>query len=155
MVDILKPKKQTATAPILASQEFIPTSLFAKTRDYLTKVAWQINGCYSRDYYDACAAMMRRLIETLIIEIYETAGRVNEIKSQGEIIGLDVLINKIFSDKTLHISRDVRNTLEKIKNLGDTGAHNRKVNLIKPTIDGIKERFTIAVQELLQNAKFR
>lgn len=135
--------------------ELLPLSMFNNTRGYIIKVVTQINGCYVNEFYDACAAMLRRLIETLIIEIYETSGGLDEIKSQREIIQLEKLIEKIFNDPKVHISRNVRKTLNQIKVLGDTGSHNRKVNLKKDNIDDLKTELKIAIEELMQNIKFR
>lgn len=150
-------EKKSLTVPIATTQtaDYLPKSIFEKMRrDYLLKVVAQINGCYLNGYYDACAAMMRRLVESLIIEIYDTNNRLIDIKANNEIVVLDTLIKRVFDDTALHISRDVKSTLEKIKHIGDTGSHNRKVNLVAPTLDGLKEKFTIAIQELLQNIKF-
>lgn len=143
-------EKKVFSAPI----ELLPVTLFTNTRDYLNKVVIQINGCYINGYYDACAAMMRRLIETLIIEIYENSGRLEDIKDKGEIISLERLLDKLLSDSKIHVSRNVKKTLEKIKTIGDTGSHNRKVNLLIHNISDLKTEFNIAVQELLQNINF-
>ncbi len=47
------------------SQKVIPMSVVRGTRGYIEKVANQINGCYEKGWYDACAVMIRRLVETL------------------------------------------------------------------------------------------
>ena len=41
------------------------------TRGYIERVANQANGAYQNGWYDACAVMLRRLLETLIIEAFE------------------------------------------------------------------------------------
>jgi hypothetical protein len=43
-------------------------------------VVEQINKSYDIELWDCCAVMCRRLLETLIIEVYEKLGRANEIK---------------------------------------------------------------------------
>ncbi|WP_208543899.1 hypothetical protein [Paenibacillus protaetiae] len=45
-------------------------SLVKHTRGYIEKVVNQINGTYEQGWYDACAVMIRRVIETLIIEAF-------------------------------------------------------------------------------------
>lgn len=50
------------------------------TRGYLEKLAHQINGTYANAWYDACAVMIRRFVETLIIEAYEAHGIEANIK---------------------------------------------------------------------------
>lgn len=140
---------------LIVASELLPITMFNNTRNYIIKVVGQINGCYSNGFYDACAAMMRRLIETLIIEIYETTGRLDEIKFQGEIISLEKIIGKISSGGKIHISRNVKKTLDNIKLLGDTGSHNRKVNLAKHNIDDVKSELKIAIEELMQYIRFK
>ena len=48
------------TAP---SQCVIPLSVVRGTRGYIERVANQINGTYENGWYDACAVMIRRVLE--------------------------------------------------------------------------------------------
>ena len=54
-----------------SKQLVIPTALVRGTRGYIERVANQVNGAYENGWYDACAVMIRRLLETLIIEAFE------------------------------------------------------------------------------------
>jgi|SRR5581483_8337787 len=56
------------------TQSVILMSLVRGTRGYIEKISNQINGAYENGWYDACAVMLRRLIETLIIETFEHHG---------------------------------------------------------------------------------
>ena len=47
------------------------------------RVVDQINGAYERGWYDACAVMLRRLLEMLIIEAYVANDMKNKIKGQN------------------------------------------------------------------------
>lgn len=58
----------------------IDPTLIAGTRGYLEKVADQINGTYENGWYDACAVMLRRFVETLIIETYIAKNKEAAIK---------------------------------------------------------------------------
>jgi hypothetical protein len=72
-----------ATAPILlprAGRPTLPTAMFKGTRGYIERVIYQLNVSYSYGLYDCCTVMCRRLFETLIIEVYEGAGRADELK---------------------------------------------------------------------------
>src|SRR3989339_1459690 len=53
------------------TDSIIPQELTNETRSYLHEIVRQINGCYDATFYDACSVMIRRLVETLIIEVYE------------------------------------------------------------------------------------
>ena len=52
------------------NQAIIPHSMVKNTRGYIERVVYQINGSYEKGWFDACAVMMRRLLETLIIEVF-------------------------------------------------------------------------------------
>ena len=62
-----------------STQQVLPLSVVRGTRAYLETIAHQFNGSYERGWYDACAVMMRRLIETLIIEVFEGQGMSTKI----------------------------------------------------------------------------
>jgi hypothetical protein len=54
-----------------STQQILPHAMVRSTRGYLERVCFQINGCYEQGWFDACAVMMRRLLETLIVEAFE------------------------------------------------------------------------------------
>ena len=43
-----------------------------------------MNGCYSSEWYDASAVMMRRLVEIAIIEAFEKKGVAHKIKDGAD-----------------------------------------------------------------------
>jgi hypothetical protein len=67
------------------SEMILPHSLVRGTRGYVERITYQVNGCYEYGWYDACAVMMRRLMETLIIEAFAPRGR-REDQERGERI---------------------------------------------------------------------
>src|SRR5437870_5903730 len=56
--------------------------LVQANRGYLVTVGRQMNGCFNQGWYDACAVMMRRLIEIAIIEAFEHRNIANKIKAR-------------------------------------------------------------------------
>ena len=66
--------------PPAASDAVLPVELFAGTRGYIERVVDQINKAYDAELWDCSAVMCRRLLETLIIEMYERSGRAADIK---------------------------------------------------------------------------
>lgn len=66
-----------------SSHQVIMKSLTRDTRGYIVAIAQQINGAYEKGWSDACAVMVRRLIETLIIETFEKHGVAHKIKGAG------------------------------------------------------------------------
>ena len=83
-------------------------SLVRGTRGYIEKVSNQINGAYENGWYDACAVMLRRLIETLIIETFEHHKIASSDNQAGDFVYLRDLIDKTLAE-TSWISAAIRN----------------------------------------------
>ena len=94
-IDNLAPKQwlPPAEGTEAKSQNIIFTPLVKGTRSYIEKVANQINGCYEYGWFDACAVMIRRLLETLIIEVFEYHKIQSKIQKNGDYLYLRDLIN--------------------------------------------------------------
>ena len=94
--------------------------------------------------------MCRRLLETLIIEIYESQDRSSEIKGNDDnFLMFSGLLNYVEKDAKINISRNCLSGLKKFKKLGDLSAHNRRFNAGKNDIDRIRDDLRIASQELI------
>ena len=116
---------------------------------YIQRIAHEANGCYERGWYDACAVMLRRLIESLIIECYEGRSLDLSIKtSDGTFMALGELIMKCINEKSWTLSRTTRNYLPKLKELGDISAHSRRFLAGRSDIDRVAAALRICVQEL-------
>ena len=65
-------------------------------RGYLVAVGKQMNGCYASGWHDGCAVMMRRLLESAIIEAFEAKGIDHKIKdaASGDFFQLSSLIHR-------------------------------------------------------------
>jgi hypothetical protein len=93
---------------------------------------------------------MRRLLETLIIETFERKGRESEIKGKdGNFFYLKDLIDTLIGDTKISISRNSKQGLKQLKNLGDLSAHNRRFLAKKSDIDNNKDSLRIVIEELL------
>jgi len=122
------------------SDAVLPLGLFDNARPYTKRVVRQLNAAYEISLFDCAAVMIRRLLETLIIEVYEELGRAEEIKR-------DLL--KFIRNDTLNLSRPTINGLEDFKKLGNLSAHNRKFNAKRNDIDRIRDGLRVASEELL------
>ena len=69
--DIVTTYKPSSEGEKAKSDLVLVSSIFNNTRGYIERVVNQINGSYEKGWYDCCAVMTRRLLETLIIETYE------------------------------------------------------------------------------------
>ncbi len=150
----LLPFDATYTERLLtAEQQVIPRSLFNNTRGYLLRIVEQINGCYSNGWFDACAVMIRRLTEILIIECYEKHGIEAKIKfPSGDFFYLGGLVDATIKETSWNLGRNTRDALPRIKRLGDRAAHNRRFIARKWDIDQIKDDLRITTEELLHIA---
>ncbi|KAA3643217.1 MAG: DUF4145 domain-containing protein [Chloroflexi bacterium] len=133
----------------------LPSEWVAGTRVYLENMVSQINGSYQYGFYDCCAVMCRRLMESLIIEIYIRYGRHNEIQNQGIFFGLEGLINHITADNQIVLSRNARRNMMELKQLGDTAAHDRVYITPQIDIDDVRLRIRRLTQELLVHSGIR
>ena len=133
------------------SDAIIDSNLFEDTRGYLKKLVYQINSSYSNSCYDACALLIRKLIELLIEDIYETHGRVSEIVNphSNQLFGLGQLITTLMSDSHWKLNRYVEDGLDLIKTQGDKSAHNRRYNARKSDVDKVKPFLRDISEELL------
>src|ERR1044071_10519286 len=82
-VDVAKELGPPEEGQLSATQEVVPRSVVRDTRGYIEQVANQANGAYEKGWYDACAVMIRRLLETLIIEAFEQHGGAAKIKTSA------------------------------------------------------------------------
>lgn len=137
-------------------QPVIPFTLVRNTRDYIERVVHQINGAYSNGWYDACAVMIRRLVETLIIEVFEKYAIAGNIKnSQGDFLYLSDLISKTLSESSWNLTRNTRQALPKLKDIGDKSAHSRRFNAVRHDIDKISTDLRVIVQEFVSMADLK
>ena len=138
------------------SSGYLPQAVWNKTRGYIEKVCIQLNGCYRYGFYDGAAVMVRRLVETLIIEAYEYLNRPEDIRdSNGNYCMLGDLVGIAFGPKGLNLGREAKTALQDIKKLGDRSAHNRRFNAVKPDLDLIRSGVRVSSEELINIAALR
>jgi hypothetical protein len=135
---------------------YLPKQVWTKTRGYLEKVCEQLNGCFQFGFYDGASVLVRRILETLIIEAYEKLKRENEIKdSSGNFFMLSGLINTATSPTGITLGRDAKKALADVKELGDRSAHNRRYNAVKADLEKVQSGVRVVVDELINIAVLR
>lgn len=143
-------KKIVKIVQIKPTDDLFPIDLLQNTRGYLGKTAVQAIVCYDKGLYDACLVMIRRLIETLIIECFERYSLESKIKDRdGHFLFLNELIGKFLSENKWTLGRNTAKSLPKIKALGDLSAHNRRYNARKSDIDKIQSDLRIVIEDLI------
>lgn len=145
-VEVLLPPESGLNA---SGQSVIPFAIVKNTRGYIERIAHQANGCYDSGWYDACAVIVRRLLETLIIETFESKNIANKIKdSNGDFYYLSDLIRLTLAETSWNLSRNSKHALPKLKDIGDKSAHSRRFIAVRNDIDKILPAIRVVIQEL-------
>jgi hypothetical protein len=131
------------------SPSVIPDSFVKGTRPHLEQLIRQINGVFNYGFYDACAVLIRRILESLIIEVFIAKKLTSEIRVNNSFLPLDKLIGKITNHSQIILSRNTPSTLEDIKRLGDIAAHDRNYITQLQDINEHKVEIRRVIKELL------
>jgi len=146
-----KKTKQGAQPKPSASAEdaFLNPEIFDQQQDHIRRLVPQINGCFERQWFEACAMVVRRLVETLLITLYDKKGWGKDlIDGNGDLFGLKKIIKVVSADTRLGLDNKtlagLSEILRDLKNLGDTAAHDFRVKMRKQDLDAIRKplRFT-------------
>lgn len=145
-----EPKKK-ATPTKSPSSEYVPQEILDRMPPYILRLIPQINGAYEYEWFEAAAMVLRRLVETLIIELYSRRGWTSEVQDPDtrEFLLLKGLIDKLNGDARLHMQRRTIEGLKKIKDLGDTAAHDFKIRIRKSDLDGIQPSVRLVLERLV------
>lgn len=151
--DSVKPPSETGPS---AAEPVIYLAMVRGTRGYLEKLAHQINGTYANAWYDACAVMIRRFVETLIIEAYEAHSIEAKIKdSSGDYMFLRDLVTRVVAEPKLPLGRNSKKALPRLKDIGDKSAHSRMFLAHREDVDKLQDDLRTVIQELLFLAKLK
>jgi hypothetical protein len=132
-----------------------PLSLLADTgRGYLVAIGRQMNGCFASGWYDACAVMMRRLLEVSIVEAFEKKGLSDRIKRpDGNYVDLSELVRRALTESTWALSRNTRKWLPELKDVGHVSAHGRYYTATRADIQRIRQGCRVVIEEFLRHAE--
>jgi hypothetical protein len=151
-VDIL-PSLAKPTGPAMPKGEpVLPMAVLATAPSYLQRTLIQANGCYENRWFEASSVMIRKLVENLIIDVYEKHGKSAEIQKDGEYFMLAGLVNAILSQAHWKLQRETTRALPELKKLGDRAAHNRRYWATQQDIDKILSGLRATVDDLLHLA---
>lgn len=132
------------------TDQVIPTSVVHGTRGYIERVAQQVNGCYERGWFDACAVMIRRLVEIVIIEAFESKSLAHKIQNtNGDFLYLGDLIDRALAEPTWNLGRSTKRALPKLKGVGDRSAHSRRFVAYRSDIDKHIDDLRDVIQEFI------
>jgi hypothetical protein len=150
---ILQKVQGMTASPVPVTEQVLPLSVVQGTRrNYIVQVVVQANGSYEHQWYDACSVMIRRLVETLIIEVYDAKGEAEEIKKDGHFFMLSKLIDNIEKKAAWNLGRETQAAFPLLKQLGDRSAHNRRYIATKQDIDRVIPGLRVLTDDLLHLA---
>jgi len=135
---------------------YLPDAVWRNTRGYIEAVCRELNGAFRAGYFNAAAVMLRRLLETLIIEAYEQLKREGEIKDgNGNYLMLVDLVDRANGDKGhagLNLGRDSKAALKDAREIGNWAAHARRYIAHASDLTKVQKGVRLVVQELVQIA---
>jgi len=132
------------------TDDLFPLELVRETRGYIERIAEQACGAYDQSWYDASAVMVRRLLEILIIESFESHNLTAKIKKpDGTFFYLQDLVTYTLSESSWTIGRNVRKALPNLKDIGNQSAHGRRYIARKTDLDNVKRDLRLTIEELV------
>jgi hypothetical protein len=135
-----------------SADEIVPASLFKDGPAYLGRLIKEINGTYKKEYCTATAVLMRRLVESCMIEAFEKKGLRDQIRQGEDYKTADEIKNELLKNPFGNLSRNERRVLNQKRNilrLGDMCAHNRFYFCQKANLDSLREDVEILIQYLM------
>jgi hypothetical protein len=144
-----KPKQSPS-----AENQFLDPEIFQHQPDYICRLVPQINGCHEREWFEACAMVVRRLVETLLITLYDKKGWKGDLTyPNGDLFGLKKIINVVSTDTRLGLDNKTLNGLTEIlkdlKNLGDTAAHDYRVKTRRQDLAAAQKPLRFTCERLI------
>ena len=139
----------TDTTTITSDSQLIDETKFCGKRQFLDRIIKQINHSYAHNCYDACAVLMRRLFEILLILSYQNLvidGEIRDTSSSGYLM-LEKIVISAKGNSVLKLSR-IKDEFDTFRKVGNFSAHNITYTAFKKDIDDIKLNYRVMLEEL-------
>ncbi len=143
-----KPPKSGGEGPIV-TDAFIDPEIFRDCPTFISFLVPQINGCWDRGWFEACALVVRRMLETLIIHLYEKRGWASEIKTNEGYMKLQNLVDKVCGDGRVGLGKRPKEGLGHLKIIGDVAAHDYRVRVRKSDLERRRTELRLACERLI------
>ena len=141
------------TETIESNSELIDESKFCGKRGYLDKLIKQINHTYSHNCYDACAVLMRRIFEILLVLTYQNAGIESAIsKPDGTHFMLEAIVKDAVQNKTLGIPTRISKNFDAFREVGNNSAHSITCIAGQKDITDIQRDYRVMMEDLYNRA---
>lgn len=143
------PQPRPAPPPTPSREYFIDPEIFKDCPPFIKHLEPQINGCWDRQWYEACALTIRRLLESLIIHLYEKRGWGVDIRGTDGYLKLQNLVGKVCGDGRVGLGKKPKEGLEHLKQIGDVAAHDFRVRVRKSDLERKRTELRLACERLV------
>lgn len=138
---------------IISNNELIDEVKFCGKRGFIDKLIKQINHTYADNCYDACAVLLRRLFEVILVLCFQKNGIEAEItQSGGNHLMLEGIVKKAIGNKVLNIPKRITDNFEAFREVGNNSAHSITYTAGKKDIDDISRNYRVMLEDLYNKA---
>ena len=136
-----------------SNSELLEESKFCGKRGYLDKIIRQINCSYGNHCFDACAVLMRRLFEIILILTYEHNGIESVIKNKdGSYFMLEGIVSNSVNNQILKIPARITKHYDLFRDVGNYSAHGITYTAGAKDINDIKLSYRVMLEDLFNRA---
>ena len=141
------------TVTIESHDELIEEAKFCGKRPFLTRLIQQINFTYGNNCFDACAVLMRRLFEVLLVLAYQNKGIEADItKPDGSHKMLEGIVKDAVQNKALGVPARISKNFDAFREVGNNSAHSITYTAGKLDIDNIARDYRVMMEDLYNRA---
>ena len=141
------------TVTIESNDELIEEAKFCGKRPFLTRLIQQINFTYGNNCFDACAVLMRRLFEVLLVLAYQNKGIEADItKPDGSHKMLEGIVKDAVQNKALGVPVRISKNFDAFREVGNNSAHSITYTAGKLDIDNIARDYRVMMEDLYNRA---
>lgn len=143
----------TDTVTIESHDELLEEAKFCGKRNFLDRLIQQINFTYGHNCYDACAILMRRLFEVLLVLTYQNKGIEADItKPDGNHKMLEAIVKDAVQNKVLGVPARISKNFDAFREVGNNSAHSITYTAGKLDIDNIARDYRVMMEDLYNRA---
>ena len=141
------------TVTIESNNELLEEAKFCGKQPYLDRLVRQINHCYGENCYDACAVLMRRLFEVLLVLTYQNKGAEADItRPDGTHKMLEGIVKDAVQNKKLGIPTRISKNFDAFREVGNDSAHSITYTAGRLDIDKISRGYRVMLEDLYTRA---
>ena len=141
------------TETIASNSELLEEQKFCGKRHFIDKLIKQINFTYGNNCFDACAVLMRRLFEVLLVLAYQNTGNESAIlKPDGTHLMLEGIVKDAIQNKSLGIPVRISKRFDAFREVGNNSAHSITYTTGQKDITDIQRDYRIMMDDLYNRA---